>query len=133
MLSIITPLLTILNQIKIYHWQTNSFAEHKSLDGAYEALEEQIDEFVEAYQGVFGRVRAASGSFVFQLENLQTEVDPQEGESESTNLQGKIDQWIAYLKSFSNDELLKDKTDLLNIRDEMLGTLNQLKYLLTLD
>ena len=123
MLSIVTPLLTILNQLKIYHWQTTSYSEHKALGMAYEALEESIDQFVEVYQGTFGRVRSASGSFLFELENLQTE---------SPELQGKIDQWITFLKSFSNDADLNDKSDLLNIRDEMVATLNKLKYLITL-
>ncbi len=133
MLSIVSPLLTILNQIKIYHWQTKSFSEHKALDMAYEALEESIDDFVEVYQGTFGRVKSASGSFLFELENLQTESLPSEEDAESAGLQEKIDQWIAYLKSFNNDADLNDKSDLLNIRDEMLATLNRLKYLITLD
>ena len=132
MLSIISPLLTILNQIKIYHWQTKSFSEHKALDAAYETLEELIDEFVEVYQGTFGRIKSASGSFEFELENLQTEDYQKEQLDQSSYLMEKIDQWIAYLKSFNNDADLNDKSDLLNIRDEMLGALNQLKYLLTL-
>lgn len=133
MLSIVSPLLTILNQIKIYHWQTKSFSEHKALDMAYEALEESIDDFVEVYQGTFGRVKSASGKFLFELENLQTESLPSEEDVESAGLQEKIDQWITYLKSFNNDADLNDKSDLLNIRDEMLATLNRLKYLITLD
>ena len=133
MLSIVSPLLKMLNQIKVYHWQTKSFSEHKALDMAYGALGELIDQFVEVYQGTFGRLKASSGSFLFELENLQTENLPSEGESEPVGLEGKIDQWITYLKSFNSDPDLSDKTDLLNIRDEMLGTLNQLKYLITLD
>lgn len=133
MLSIVSPLLTILNQIKVYHWQTNSFSEHKALDMAYEELGESIDEFIEKYQGIFGRIKAASGSFLLELGNLQTVNSPVEEDPETVGLQAKIDQWIAYLKSFSDDENLKDKTDLLNVRDDMLGTLNQLKYLITLD
>jgi hypothetical protein len=133
MLSIVSPLLTILNQIKIYHWQTKSFSEHKALDMAYEALEESIDDFVEVYQGTFGRVKSASGQFLFELENLQTENLPSEEGVESADLQEKIDQWITYLKSFNNDADLNDKSDLLNIRDEMLATLNKLKYLINLD
>lgn len=133
MLSIVSPLLTILNQIKIYHWQTKSFSEHKALDMAYEALEESIDDFVEVYQGTFGRVKSASGQFLFELENLQIENLPSEEGVESADLQEKIDQWITYLKSFNNDADLNDKSDLLNIRDEMLATLNKLKYLINLD
>jgi hypothetical protein len=132
MLSIVAPLLTILNQVKIYHWQTKSFSEHKALDSAYSDLSGLIDEFVEVYQGIFGRVKSASGSFLFELENLRTENPPSEEESESAGLQDKIDQWIAYLKSFSDDADLNDKSDLLNIRDEMVATLNKLKYLITL-
>jgi len=133
MLSVVSPLLTILNQIKIYHWQTKSFSEHKALDMAYEDLGGLIDQFVEVYQGIFGRVSSASGSFLFELENLQTESLPSEEDVESAGLQEKIDQWIAYLKTFNNDADLNDKSDLLNIRDEMLATLNKLKYLITLD
>jgi hypothetical protein len=100
---------------------------------AYEALEESIDDFVEVYQGTFGRVKSASGQFLFELENLQTENLPSEEGVESADLQEKIDQWITYLKSFNNDADLNDKSDLLNIRDEMLATLNKLKYLINLD
>lgn len=132
MMSVISPLLTILNQIKIYHWQTKSFSEHKALDMAYEALEELIDEFVEVYQGTFGRIKSASGSFEFELENLQAEDYQKEQIDQDSYLLKKIDQWIAYLKSFNSDSDLNDKSDLLNIRDEMLATLNKLKYLLTL-
>jgi hypothetical protein len=133
MLSVVSPLLTILNQIKIYHWQTKSFSEHKALDMAYEDLGGLIDQFVEVYQGIFGRVSSASGSFLFELENLQTQNPPSEEDAESVGLEEKIDQWIAYLKTFNNDADLNDKSDLLNIRDEMLATLNRLKYLITLD
>ena len=127
MLSVVTPLLTMFNQIKIFHWQTHSYSEHKALDMAYEQLEDSIDEFVEKYQGIFGRVRAASGSFVLELENLQATQG-----SEVTMVLEKVDQWIAYLKTFSSDPDLASKTDLLNVRDDMLGTLNQLKYLISL-
>ena len=133
MLSVVSPLLTILNQIKVYHWQTNSFSEHKALDMAYEQFEESIDEFIEKYQGIFGRIKSASGSFLLELENLHTVESSTEEVPETVGLPAKIDQWIAYLKSFSNDSEIGDKTDLLNVRDDMLGTLNQLKYLITLD
>jgi DNA-binding ferritin-like protein len=128
MASIISPLLTILNQIKVFHWQTNSFSEHKALDQTYEALEESIDEFIETYQGIFGRIFSQS-NFVLELKNYNS------GSSEfgfSSNISETVDEWINYLKSFNSDVQLNGHTDLLNIRDEMLGSLNQLKYLITL-
>ena len=129
MSEIITPLLTIQNQIKIFHWQTRSFAQHKSLDEAYSELSGFIDEFVETYMGIFGRIYATDGDFNLQLTNIDYSL---EGKGLSSNVVTFIDGAIEYLKGYSTDEQLKDKTDLLNIRDEMLGTLNQLKYLLTL-
>jgi len=128
MASIITPLLTILNQIKVFHWQTSSFSEHKALDMTYEALEESIDEFVETYQGTFGRVFSQT-NFVLELNNYKST------SSEfgfSSNIANTVDGYIEYLKSFDSDPQLSGRTDLLNIRDEMLGSLNQLKYLITL-
>ena len=128
MASVITPLLTILNQIKVFHWQTNSFSEHKALDQIYEELEDSIDEFVETYQGTFGRV-FAQDNFVIELQNYS-------GSSTlsgySSNIALTADGWISYLKSFDSDSQIAGHSDLLNIRDEMLGSLNQLKYLITL-
>ena len=43
-----------------------------------------------------------------------------------------IDETIAFLLSLSNMLSPSNDTDLLNIRDEMLGEFNKLKYLLTL-
>ena len=44
-MNIVTKLLTFQNQIKILHWQTVSYSEHKTLDGLFEELEGNIDEF----------------------------------------------------------------------------------------
>jgi hypothetical protein len=121
MLPIISPFLSIVNQLKVYHWQTYSFSEHKSFGDVYDSLSGKIDEFVEAYQGIFGRVIAEAGFFEFSVENF------------SPDHVATIDGWISYLKSFSEDENLNRRSDLLNIRDEMLADLNKLKYLLTLN
>ena len=45
----------------------------------------------------------------------------------------EVEQYKHYLIGMSNDEILKNgsNTDLLNIRDEILGHLNQFTYLLT--
>ena len=133
MASIIAPLLTIHNQIKVFHWQTRSFSEHKALDGAYESLEESIDEFVETYQGIFGRI-FAQDSFLIELKNHEhSQTSPMGMEDcPMSNVPSTVNSWISYLKGLDQDEQINKHTDLLNIRDEMLGALNQLQYLLTL-
>ena len=120
---LVTTLLTIHNQLKIYHWQTKgkgSYAQHQALGGAYDAFTESIDEFVEVFMGKYGRVQ---GPFSIKLENY--------GEG---NVEKFVDGAIDYLINDLPNELdVKKDTDLLNIRDEMLGSLNKLKYLLTLE
>lgn len=43
--------LEMLNEIKIYHWNTHSFAQHKATDELYSQLNEHVDKFVEGYAG----------------------------------------------------------------------------------
>jgi hypothetical protein len=120
-MNIVTKLLTYQNQIKILHWQTTSYAEHKTLDGLFEELEGNIDEFIETFMGKYGRIIAQT-NFNLTLQNYSA-LAPMD----------LMNQMAAYLI----DELptmldAKKDTDLLNIRDEMLGNVNQTKYLLTL-
>ena len=118
-MKVITPLLKIQNQLRIFHWQTTSYAQHKAFGKAYENLNDLIDEFVEVYMGKYGRVRAKM-TYNIELENL------------ADNYLAHINDSIAYLHEMSNELDAQKDSDLLNIRDTMLGELNRLKYLLTL-
>ena len=120
-MNIVTKLLTYQNQVKILHWQTTSYAEHKTLDGLYGNLSEQIDEFVETFMGKYGRIIAQT-NFNLTLENYKN-MSPMS--------------LILDMENYLINELptmldAKKDTDLLNIRDEILGSVNQTKYLLTL-
>jgi hypothetical protein len=120
---LVTKLLTIQNQLKIYHWQTKgkgSYAQHQALGGAYDEFTDMIDEFVEVFMGKYGRVQ---GPFTIELGNY-----------DASAVSKFVDSSISYLIDDLPKELDQKKdTDLLNIRDEMLGQLNKLKYLLTLE
>jgi hypothetical protein len=117
-LDLVTNFLTILGHLKVFHWQTKSYAEHMAFGKIYDSLEGHIDSFIEAYQGCYGRIIALK-SFDFSIPNYAAS-DPIKC----------ADEWIKYLKGLSKP--LAGETDLLNIRDSMLGELNTLKYLLSL-
>jgi hypothetical protein len=108
-------------QFKIMHWQTKGYARHNAFGMIYDSLDDNIDKFVEAAMGKYGRFTLSDGNKTLKLENL-TEI----------NL-------INFVKTFKNNLIdiskdLKDEdTDLMNIRDEMLGDTNKLSYLLTLE
>lgn len=44
-----TYLLKMLDEIKVYHWKTNSYARHKTSDKLYSKLQPSVDKFVEMY------------------------------------------------------------------------------------
>jgi phage terminase small subunit len=115
-----TTLLQMQHQYKILHWQTTSFSQHKSFDDLVSSLSGHIDEFIETYMGKYGRVIAAN-TFNITLANYK-----------DTDFMTLTDKYIGFLIGL-NDTLDKvQDSDLLNIRDEILASLNQLKYLLTL-
>jgi DNA-binding ferritin-like protein len=115
-----TTLMQMQNQYKILHWQTMSFSQHKSFDEIVSSLIENIDEFIETYMGKYGRVIAAS-TFNITLANYK-----------DTDFMSLTDKYIGFLIGLNDAFDEAQDSDLLNIRDEILGSLNQLKYLLTL-
>jgi DNA-binding ferritin-like protein len=115
----IGSLIAMQNQIRVFHWQTKSFAQHKAFGEAYEGLDGLIDEFIEIYQGKNGIENPAEGLKI-KLENLDDKPEDM------------LDVFIEFLRDDLPKKLEKEDTDLLNIRDEMMGLLNKTKYLLLL-
>jgi hypothetical protein len=121
-MNLITNLLTLHNQLKVYHWQTRSYAAHIAFGGAYDVLTLLIDQFIEVYQGKNGLLKAQN-NFTITLRNLN-------GDEDVTKF---IEAFLDYLMGplVNGLDTARD-TDLMNIRDEMSAELNKLKYLLTL-
>lgn len=123
-MNFVTNLLTMHNQLKVYHWQTQkkvgSYAQHIAFGTAYDDLTDHIDDFIEIYQGKRGAIIAKNG-FTINLRNLDN------------NPVAFVDEFIKYLTVMVPEALDPNAdTDLLNIRDEMLGILNQTKYRLNM-
>jgi DNA-binding ferritin-like protein len=118
-MKLITPFLKIQQQLRIFHWQTESYAQHKAFGKAYEEFDDLIDTFVETYIGKYGKVKAKL-TYNIELDNL------------TDNYMTYINDYITYLLSLNNELDSSKDSDLLNIRDEMLTVLNRLKYLLSL-
>jgi DNA-binding ferritin-like protein len=118
-MNYITNFLTLQNQMRVFHWQTQktpgSFAQHQAFGTAYDELDPLIDDFIEIYQGKKGKLMA-NGTFNISLHNLDE------------NPEAFIDEFVDYLVNIVPQRLDDADTDLLNIRDEMLAILNQTKY-----
>jgi hypothetical protein len=113
-------LVQIQLQFRFLHWQTFGDAKHRAYGEIYKALGKLIDKFTEAMMGKYGRPEF-DGEFSIMFQDIK-----------ALSLQQFMDGITEFLVSMTDQLDSKYDTDLLNLRDEMLGDINQLKYLLTL-
>ena len=114
--------LNLRNQIKLYHWQTRVYARHMATDKILESIEKTIDSFVEIYIGKYGRPKLSGKNSVITLHNLTEAGATRLVNAAIKHLQGPL---TKSLKAAAD-------SDLINLRDELIGDLNQLLYLFTL-
>ena len=118
--ELILKLVQIQNQFRFLHWQTFGDAKHRAYGGVYDSLGELIDQFTECMMGKYGRPEF-NGEFSIMFQDIK-----------SLSVQDFMDGITEFLVSMTDQLDPRYDTDLLNLRDEMLGDINQLKYLLTL-
>ena len=124
MRKFITMMLETLMMIKLYHWKTHSFAGHKATDDLYDTLNGHMDSFVEVLMGKMAGTRA---NF------LSTKSIKLDDLTNKKQLVGRVNAIKGQLSAMEKIIPLTNATDLLNIRDEILGDLNKFLYLLTLE
>jgi DNA-binding ferritin-like protein len=105
--------------LKMYHWTTDSYSNHKATDKLLDNLSDLIDSFVEKYMGAFARPVMKSGSSI-SVQNMT-----------KTKYIKLLKQAQDYLRG-DLEKVIAKNTELLNIRDEMLGALGEALYLSTL-
>ena len=122
--NIVTMFLQMLNTVKLYHWKTSSYAQHKATDKLYSGLNDSIDTFVEIMLGKNGGSR---------LDLTGTKSIPLMAYTDITDFKREVEKYKDFLIGMSNDTALcaDSNSDLMNTRDEILGQLNQFTYLLT--
>jgi len=108
--------LGLLGQIKIYHWTTMSFSVHKALDELHSSLSGNIDEIMESYIG---------------RSNIQPIADfniTMTANTNATNLLTYLENEKNNIKTIRNKHF-KGISELQNIIDEMLSSINKTIYL----
>ena len=109
--------------VKLFHWKTSSYAAHKATDDLYTKLNANMDSFIEVLLGKSGLRIDLMGTKSIRLIDL----------SSAESFKKEIEAFKGYLVSLNDNSTMKrmSNTDLYNIRDTILGDLNQLLYLLT--
>ena len=114
--------IELLNMIKLYHWETRSYAQHEASDRLHESLSKHIDEFVEVLIGKYSkRIRLVS-----RKSNLIVVKD-------GTELKSRLHDYIDFLNNLDKVFPAKKNRDILSIRDEIIVDINQFLYLMTFD
>ena len=119
---IVENFIEMLNNIKLYHWNTHSFSQHKATDELHERMSNHVDKFVEV---LLGKTES-------RIRNLQTRL-PLVNSKGTSSFKDQIYQYRKYFVDMNKCLDAKQDTDLLNIRDEIVGDINQFLYLMTLD
>lgn len=87
--NIIKIFFHMSNNIKLYHWQTTSYAQHKATDELLSNISPLIDQFVEVYMGRYQRPKFQE-EFMIRIEELTTDT-----------LITLINEYISFLKKNS--------------------------------
>lgn len=112
----ITTFLQIQAQLKVLHWYTTSYAQHKALGVVYDALDDLFDRYVETCFGVKGRR---------ELQETELTITPLRAEVDVITFADSLYSELLNLDTFGLAELENQK-------QEILSCALKLKYLLTL-
>lgn len=111
-------LMNLRDQLKIYHWQTITYARHIATNDLITKLDANIDQFIEVYIGKYGRPKFTGKTSTIHLRNFHDVEAPR-----------LLTEAIDWMNEQLPRKLKKTDTDLLNIRDTIVADLNQVKYL----
>jgi len=114
--------LEMLNIVKLYHWKTRSYAQHKATDELYSRLNEHIDTFVEV---LLGKDQS-------RIQLVEREIKLMDY-SDTKDFQNRVLVYRGFLTDMNIYFDTSRDTDLLNVRDEILGDVNQFLYLMSFD
>lgn len=108
-------------QLRLYHWNTESFARHKASCDAIQHVVGSMDRIIETLLGSYDRANVVpKHSFSIKLHTF-----------EDNEIGLYIQAFCEYLESWETVPGLEG-SDILNLRDELLGHLKQVMYLMTL-
>jgi DNA-binding ferritin-like protein len=119
---IVKIFLELINMVKLYHWKTRSYAQHKATDELHASLNKHTDEFVEVLLG-------KDSSRIRMMSKKMKLID-------CDNTRDFKERIFEFREFFINMDKYFDKkrdSDLLTIRDELLIDINQFLYLMTFD
>ena len=113
-------------QAKLLHWETKSLAEHEALDELFKQLSKIGDRLVESVMGKYGRPELTPEEANFTLSNYENPETPDGLPRFISNIDNCFRNECSSLFSTEKDP------EIHNIIQEILGVIDNISYLLTL-
>ena len=119
---IVKMFLELINMVKLYHWKTRSYAQHKATDDLHASLNKHTDSFVEVLLG-------KGNSRIRMISKKMKLID-----CDNTNdFKARVYEFREFFINMDKYFHPKRDSDLLTLRDELLIDINQFLYLMTFD
>lgn len=117
-------MMTLRRQLKLFHWQTHAYGEHKALGDAVDSLDELIDKWVELCSGLFMETpKLAHALDSMSVHDMQKPGDARKQVAHAL-------EHVLQARKDMNDK--PDMLSLLPVVDDFANTLQRLAYLLRL-
>ena len=118
-MDLIKNFLTMQNNVRMYHWTTPIYNQHIISGELYEKLDGLFDKFIETYLGKFDKNN-------LQFDTLSIEMN-------SENILKQLKRFKQFLMTDLNLLIKSKDIYLKNIRDDILGEINRVLFLLRLE
>ena len=124
--SVASRVLQNMAQAKLLHWQTHSYSEHKALDNFFEEFIEISDTLIESIMGKYGRPEFSDEERTLKLDNYESPESPD-----------GLPRFLEHLDTCYRQECITEFSEekdpeIFNIIQEILGLIDQTRYLLSL-
>ena len=131
-LDFATFFFKLTNTVKLFHWQTSSYAAHQASDKLHTNLQALVDKFMEVAQGkAHRRIPHHVGGRKEEVE-LKIKVPSMIANGGIAEFDHFLSQAIEFLMSDWKPYGISTKSsELLNIRDEIVAEIEQTQYLLS--
>ena len=117
--------MSFLNNIQVYHWQTQSYSEHEALGEYYESLTLLNDKFVESWQGNQNtRLKFSEGPY-----SLENYFSKEETKNKILDFKKQVTTMSGYVAELNESN---EFDDIENILEEISETNSRTLYLLSL-
>ena len=106
--------MSFLNNIQVFHWQTQSYSEHQALGEYYESLTLLNDKFVESWQGNQNtRLKFSEGPY-----SLENYFSKEETKNKILDFKKQVTTMSGYVAElFDRDDLINGVIHLLNNKE----------------